>query len=116
MPAIQTLFHGISDVCEKCDSPLGGNGSNLPVRDGRKRYLCQPCTELRQALKTLIHDKGGITWAEQQVEMLVGMEQHPMLAPDDCDTYFRKIRDEIYQSRVSLQHLIREAEIEQPWD
>ena len=116
MPPVQTIYTESSAQCAKCDSPLGGHGSELQAENGRKRYLCQSCTELKQALERLFHTEGGTDLVRKQIEILEGMAQHSIYESSERSTYFSNIYNEIYQLLMSLQFLLREADSEQPWD
>ena len=116
MAVTQNLHHDSSDLCSKCGESPNHVGSELPPENGKRRYLCQPCTELRHSLKKLVNNQEEIDWAMQQVKVLTDMEESSLLASDDISDYYQEIRNEIYEARVSLQLLIREAQTEQPWD
>ena len=116
MATTQDIYTESSERCQKCGEYLHGRGSKLPAKDGRQRYLCAACTEIKCALEALISSPGGIDWAERHVEMIAEMEQHPLIASAETDGYYKRMQDDLYKTRVSLQVLIREAGEEQPWD
>ena len=114
MPSVQDIYTERPTNCIKCGDPIGGHGSELPGR----RYLCQSCSDLKRDLERLVGTPEGIEQAKAWVEMLEGMAQNPVFGEtrDDRSEYFQDIYDDLYQSIVNLQVLIREAETEQPWD
>lgn len=116
MPPTQTLYTEGFENCERCDKPLHGKGSPLPAKGGRRRYLCEPCTEFRHDLEALVSSPDGIERAERHVEMLVEMEEHPLVDSDHRSDYYQRIWEDLYRVRVGLQNLICQAGREQPWD
>ena len=119
MPPVQTLYHELSATCSKCGDYLAGHGSELPPAEGGKRqYLCQQCTELKQELEILGQD--GIEKVKGVVKMLSEVLQSPLFeaqkwgsrrieASKPCDSLSQAYAS-IFEARDRLGYLIKESQ------
>lgn len=118
MPPVQNLYTEGSAKCEKCGEYVHGIGSELPAENRRKRYLCQTCTDLKNALDALFQKNP--LWVESARDNMDHLEK--MLgsifvnAWDNPPVLIDQVCQEHRELLEHLRYLVNEAESEQPWD